>query len=122
MNRLYCLDTYALSEIHKGNPNFTFLLDKEIIITNLTLSEFYGILLREYNIITAEFVTKQFLGVMKEISFETLKKAVAFKQTNKKNNISFFDAQGYVFAQEKGYEFVTGDKQFKGMKGVLFVK
>lgn len=42
------LDTYALIEIYLGNKKFTIYLDEDFVINDLTLAEFYGILLREY--------------------------------------------------------------------------
>jgi len=33
-----CLDTYALMEIYNGNPNFTRLLNDDLIITDITMA------------------------------------------------------------------------------------
>ncbi len=119
---MLCLDTYALSEIHRGNARFDFLFEEDYVVTNLTLVEFYGIILREHNVATADYVTRKFEGAMKKVPFDILKKAAIFRNSNKDKNISFFDAQGYIFAMENGHKFVTGDAAFKRMKGVLFVK
>ena len=50
-----CLDTYALVEINFGNPNFMPLLTQEIIITDITLTEFYGDIYKKYNLKTADY-------------------------------------------------------------------
>ena len=39
-----------------------------------------------------------------------------------KENLSFFDCVGYVFAQEHGLIFVTGDKAFEKREGVEYIK
>jgi predicted nucleic acid-binding protein len=44
-----------------------------------------------------------------------------FRIENRKQNLSFFDCAGYVFAMENGMTFVTGDREFRNMKGVEFV-
>ena len=48
-------------------------------------------------------------------------RAQKFRFVNKKLNMSFFDCAGYVFSQEQGASFVTGDRVFKDMPGVTFV-
>ena len=39
-----------------------------------------------------------------------------------KKKLSTPDSFGYITAQKYGLKFLTGDKQFKGMNGVEFVK
>lgn len=58
----------------------------------------------------------------KPVSLSTLIKAMQFRVDARKNDISFFDAVGYIFALENNYPFVTGDKEFEHMKGVEFIK
>ena len=49
-------------------------------------------------------------------------KAVQFQYNNKKRNFSLFDCVGYVFSLESNCQFVTGDKEFKGVANVLFMQ
>ena len=44
---MFCLDTYALAEIGDGNPKFMEFLNKEFIITDLTLAEYYSVLYKD---------------------------------------------------------------------------
>ena len=44
-----------------------------------------------------------------------------FRFSNKQKNISFFDGVGYCYAEENNLLFVTGDREFKSMKGVKFI-
>ena len=117
-----CLDTYALMEIYLGNEKFANYLNVEFVINDLTLAEFYGVLLKEYGEGEAELWLKKLerysLPVIKEILIEAIK----FRYEYKKQKISFFDAVGYIFSLKKGYYFVTGDKEFEGLPNVEFKK
>ncbi|MEK6826521.1 MAG: PIN domain-containing protein [Nanoarchaeota archaeon] len=117
-----CLDTYALVEISKGNPKFSGYLNSDFIITDLTLAEFYAVLLREEGEKVADYWFKKLeiysLPVVKEILVEAIK----FKYEHRKKDISFFDAVGYIFSLKKGYYFVTGDKEFENLPSVEFKK
>lgn len=117
-----CLDTYTLVEIYLGNEKFAEYLNVEFVITDLTLAEFYGVLLREYGESEAELWFKKLeryaLPVIKEILIAGIK----FRYEHKKQNISFFDAVGYIFSLKKRYLFVTGDKEFENLSNVEFKK
>ncbi|MBI2148899.1 PIN domain-containing protein [Candidatus Woesearchaeota archaeon] len=117
-----CLDTYALVEIYLGNPNFTRFFNEEVIISDLTLAEFYGDLYRKYNEKTAEYWFRKLSNISQIVPKEILIKAIKYRIDNKKQNLSFFDCVGYIFALENGIKFVTGDKEFKDKEGVEFVK
>lgn len=116
------LDTYALIEIYLGNEKFSEYLNVEFVINDLTLAEFYGVLLREYGEGEAELWFKKLERYSLQVSRKVLIEAVKFRHEYKKQNISFFDAVGYVFAVKNGYIFVTGDKEFKKLSNVEFKK
>ncbi len=116
------LDTYALVEIFNGNPNFAHVLTAEAAITDLTMAEFYSLLYREHGISTADYWNRKLSFYCKPVRRETLLKAVRFRQDNKKQNLSFFDCVGYVFAVENNLTFVTGDKEFEHKDHVEFIK
>ena len=117
---MLCLDTYALVEIHDGRLKAP--TESEAIIPNIVLAEFYGQLYRKYNKKTAEFWAKRLQSMAKEVSTHTMINAMEFKVDNVKKKLSFFDCVGYVYARENKHIFVTGDKEFKNMEGVLYVK
>ncbi len=119
---MLCLDTYAMIEIHNGNTNFIHLLDNEIVITDITMSEFYANIYRKYDEKTAEYWHRK-LGIFcQSAPREILIKAVKFRIQNRKVNLSYFDCVGYIYAIENNHKFVTGDKEFKDREGVLFLK
>ena len=109
-------------EISRANSKFIQLLEETCIINDLTLAEFYSIILREYNEATADYWLKKFLLYAKPVPLSILIKAVTFRKEHARGNISFFDAVGYIFAKEEGYIFVTGDKEFEDFLGVEFVQ
>ena len=114
------LDTYALVEIKLGNPRFLEYLKQGFVITDLTLAEFFSVLLREHNEETANYWIRKFENYSIPVKKEILLEAVKFRRKYNKTNISFFDAVGYIFALKKGYKFVTGDKEFKNLANVEF--
>ncbi|MEK6861695.1 MAG: PIN domain-containing protein [Nanoarchaeota archaeon] len=118
---MYCLDTYALIEIAEGNPKFSFLIKEEVIVQNTTLAEFYWVLIRDKGKEDADFWSERLLHFSVDIPVEIMLKAQKFRHTNKKQDISFFDSVGYIFAQENNHIFVTGDKEFKNFKGVKYI-
>ena len=117
-----CLDTYALIEISNGNPKFFEYLKHAFVITDITLAEFYSVLLREHNEDTANYWIKKFKEYSIPTNKEILLEAVRFRKKYNKTNISFFDAVGYIFSIKNGLKFVTGDKEFEKFKGVEFKK
>ena len=122
MDEISFLDTYALCEIRKANPKFQKYLSRKFIINDLILVEFYNVLLKE----DTEQEARQWIDLLKNnsypVSLNILLKAVEFRRLHKKSDLSFFDAVGYVFAQENKISFVTGDKEFKDMPGVEFIQ
>jgi len=117
-----CLDTYALVEINNGNPKFSGLLNNDLVITDITMAEFYALMYRAYDLKTADYWHKRLSFFCKAVSREILLKAVKFRVDNCKQNLSFFDCVGYLYALENNMKFVTGDKEFKSRKGVEFIK
>ena len=117
-----CLDTYALIEIHNNNPKFSNYINEEITISNITFTEFYSLILRDYNEKTADYLLNKFRSYLRDVDIKTLIKAVKYRYENKKQNLSFFDCVGYVFALENNMKFVTGDKEFQNKENVEFIK
>ncbi len=118
----YCLDTYALVEIYRGNQKFSSFLLEDAVIASITLAEFYGVLYREEGRARADFWFKKLSFLARPVSQETLIAAVRFRLDHKSKNLSFFDCVGYLFSQEHHALFVTGDKEFEHLEGVAFVK
>ena len=119
---MYCLDTYALVEIHNKNPIYSHFLEEEFVIPEIMMAEFYSLMLRDYSETIANYWLGKLDSYLQPVPMNVLVKAVKYRHDHKKQNLSFFDCVGYMFAREKGIPFVTGDKEFKDKEGVEFVK
>jgi len=120
--QMLCLDSYALVELEQSNTKFEFLLNKDFVIPQSTLGEFYQILYKNLGKKTADYWLNKLSKYSVNINLNVWIKAVVFRMENSKENLSLFDCLGYIFAQENNMLFVTGDKQFKNKKGVMFIK
>jgi len=116
------LDTYVLVEITRGNPKFAAYLTENFILSDLTLAEFYSVVLREQGEEAAEGWAHKLATYSEPVDLETLLAAVRFRRENKGTNMSFIDAVGYTCSRLRGYAFVTGDKAFEKCDGVEYVK
>ncbi len=117
-----CLDTYALVEIHNGNPVFASLMNEDVAIADITMAEFYAYLYKKYDAKTADYWHRKLSLFCRAVPREVLIKAVCFRVDSGKKNLSFFDCVGYLFSRENGMVFVTGDKEFKQLDGVEFIQ
>jgi uncharacterized protein len=126
MDKLYCLDTYAIVEIYYGNPKFSKFILGNFVISDWILGEFYYVWMQKYGEVEADTLIKELeknsIQVSKEIIIKAMKFRYQHKKENKDSNISFFDAIGYIFSKENNYIFVTGDKEFEGFENVDYVK
>lgn len=116
------LDTYAIVEIQRQNPNYKSYSDIEAISTIFNAVEVYYVFLRE---LRAEEGKKAYLtvkSIMVNMDDDVIEEAMKFKLMNKKKRFSFTDCIGYCIALKKNAVFLTGGYAFKGMEGVEFVK
>jgi uncharacterized protein len=118
----YFFDTYALIEISKENMAYKKFLKEEIITGNLNLGELYFSFLKDGDKKNAVFWIEMLKPKTLTVSIKTIINAMEFKFLNKKKNFSFVDCCAYMQAKELGLLFLTGDKEFKGMPDVEFVK
>src|SRR3989338_8523578 len=118
---MYLFDTYAILEIIKGNKAYEKFADITIKTSVFNLAELYYVLLSSYDKATADYWYGKFNFDLVQVTLETARKAAYFRFANRKRSLSLIDCIGYVLALEHGLKFLTGDKQFNGMKGVEFV-
>ncbi|MBI3588514.1 type II toxin-antitoxin system VapC family toxin [Candidatus Micrarchaeota archaeon] len=121
----YFYDTYALVEFLKGNPNFTRYFEPGLGVTcRFNLVELYFTQLRDHGEEAAERAFAEALPLSVETADDLIKKAMKFKfDANRRGkNVSYADAIGYCAALDNGLLFLTGDKEFRGLPHVEFVK
>jgi len=119
---MYFFDTYAILEIINGNENYRKFEQLTIITSVLNLGELYYILLKQFS----DDEIKQRIGRFKlsflEITPNAVVNAARLRFKNKKKGLSYIDCISYAIALEKELKFLTGDKEFKSMPNVEFVK
>jgi len=122
----YFADTYALIEILRGNPNYGRYSEKELITTEFNLFELAFALTRDFGEERALKIMKAVRAAVTvvEPTDEDYVKASLFRLRMRKEgkNFSLVDALGYVMSLRLGIPFLTGDKAFKGMANVEYVK
>ena len=122
MSGQYFFDTYAIIEIMKGNPAYAMYKYARIIITVFNLVELHYKLLRDINGKIARKILYEYSNYVVDVDLETIQEANEFKLRHRTKKLSAPDVIGYITAQKYGVKFLTGDKEFKGMKGVDFVQ
>ncbi|MBI2670430.1 PIN domain-containing protein [Candidatus Woesearchaeota archaeon] len=116
----YFFDSYALVELIKINPSYIKYSEEIITITLFNLIELYYAVLRDFNETKAKAIFYRFKECIKEIDDEIIFEAIHLKLKNK--NLSYADCIGYVYSLKNRLVFLTGDKEFKDMENVEFVK
>lgn len=118
----YFWDTYAIIELLEGNLSYEEYSKEKIVITVFNLVEIYYYALREYSELEANEIYERYKHSVVKISDSVLKEATVFRRKYKSKDLSYADCIGYVYALKNKIKFLTGDKGFKGMKNVEFVK
>ena len=114
------LDTYALIEILNGNPAYARELEGGG--TSLFhLFELHLQLARLRDEATADSVFRDLRPLVAAIEDADVLAASRVKRAHAKKKLSYGDALGYAMAAERGVDFVTGDRAFRGMDGVRFI-
>ena len=122
-SEVFFLDTYALYELALGNDGYKdYFADVKSITTIMNLYELYYSLLRENLSSIAENFFERFLPVCVKIEPNIIKEAAAFRLQNKKLDLSYIDALGYVTSKKHNTKFLTGDEGFRKLPNVEFIK
>ena len=123
MTRTFFFDTYALAEIIFGNKNFgPFVTNTSIITTRFHLMELHYSILSKWNEQAADFYYQFYLPYVVEIPDQIIVAASRFRHRHKKSKLSYIDYIGYIYAKSLHVPFLTGDKEFRNLENVEFVK
>ena len=113
-------DAYAIIEIINGNESYKKFKEDIILTNTLHLAEVFYSLLKNFGERKAEQILDnldfEFIEISEDIALESAK----FKNKDKK--FSYSDCIGYISAIKNRVVFLTGDKEFKNLKNVEFVK
>ncbi len=119
----YFYDSYAIIEHLRGNPAYKkYFKEPNGVTTKFNLIEIYYHLLDDPDF--AEEVFSSFSSVLVDVTDGQLKRAMVKRKELKDSglNISYADAIGYVVARDRKLKFLTGDKEFKNLPCVEFVR
>ena len=119
----YFYDTYAIFEYLKGNKKYQKYFKEPLgITTKLNLMELYYGLLNDEEY--ADEIYASFLSIVIDLSDAQIKKGLKMRKElkDKRLNISYVDAIGYSISKERKIKFLTGDKEFKNLPNVEYVK
>jgi len=119
---IYFFDSYAIIEIISGNENYKKYTNSIILTTRLNLFEVFYVLLRDFGEKKANLFLDEYYEFIVTFGKETIKKAAEFRLQHKKRDLSMTDCIGYILAKEWSIKFLTGDKEFKDMDNVEFIK
>lgn len=122
MEKKFFFDSYAIIELNEGNENYKRYLEEDIITSVLNIGEVYYHYLKYYDKRTAEYWHKKIFTHILEITEEVMNEAMELKFHHKKSKLSMVDCVGYILAKKHNLNFLTGDKEFKDLPNVEFVK
>lgn len=118
----FFLDTYALIELANGNPKYEKYLDSDAVTLKDNLAELFYFFLRQFDEKKAHFYLLKYSKIVKELPISVIPSAMKFKFEYKKKRFSYTDCLGYAFALNEKRFFLTGDREFEGMKNVEIVR
>ena len=121
MTTEYFFDSYAIIEILLASENYARFVSSEFITTKLNIFEVYYRLLRD-SPEDADIFIKGYASKAVDFDSVVITEACKFRLENKTKKLSMTDCIGYMLALKSGVKFLTGDKEFKDMPNVEFVK
>ena len=119
------LDSYAIVEMARDNPRYDFVEGDAVATSALNLLEAYYVLAEAGQEPLAMKVLKELSPVATDLPKDLIPVIAIFRLGTKGatgRRFSYADAAGYVYAQDRGHEFLTGAHEFEGFQGVRFVR
>ena len=119
------LDSYAIVEMARENARYDFVESEEVATSALNLLEAYYVLMDAGEESLARDVLRELSPVSVELPKDRIPEIAGFrlrKMGATGRRFSYADAAGYVYARDRGLEFLTGAREFEGFEGVRFVR
>ena len=122
MTDTFVFDTYALIELIEGNPVYLKYANAKMVINEFIFAELCYAGIKRYRDYPteAEQKSRSAMGSISAVSPEEIMKAMKFRFSNRKKELSTTDCVSYIQAQQLGILFLTGDGAFEGLPGVEF--
>jgi hypothetical protein len=119
------LDSYAIVEMARDNARYNFVEGEEVATSALNLLEAYYVLSVAGEESLARNVLRELSPVAADLPKALIPEIAGFHLRRKGatgRRFSYADAAGYIYARDRGYEFLTGAHEFEGLEGVRFVR
>ncbi len=118
----YFFDSYAIIALAEGSLSYSKFQEIQIVTSVLNIGEVYQIILRKNGKNKSDSWFKNINFELLEITPKIITDAIYFRHVNRKKDISLVDSVGYILSLKHKIKFLTGDRQFKYMPNVEFVK
>ncbi len=120
----YFFDTYALVEYLKGNALYKERVEGGGITTVLNLMELYYRVLAEHGEDVADKVYLTFRVFAVGFDDDDVRNALKLRLKLRAEGVatSYADALGYYMSLKHNVKFLTGDKAFRGLENVEFLR
>jgi len=122
----YYADTYALVEILRGSPAYERYAGEKLVTSEFNLLELAYALTRDYDKERAVEILKivrAFIAIIQPTDKDYAEASSLHIELKKQDrNLSLIDTLGYVLVKRLKILFLTGDREFKDLDGVEYVK
>ena len=118
----FFFDSYAIIEVINRNPAYEAFRAERLVTNALNLGEVYYYFLKVHDQQTADYWMRTLKFELLDFSVEVALSASRFRFEHRKREFSFPDCIGYVTAMKCNLKFLTGDREFRGLPNVEFVK
>lgn len=118
----YFWDSFAVIELLQGSRAYAAFKQEPITITIFNLVDIYWAVLRDLGAKKADEIFNRLRACVVDVGDETLRDAMQYRERHRKRRLSYADCIGYVYAKRKRMRFLTGDKEFKGVRNVRFTR
>ena len=122
MSSAFVFDTYAIIEIIRGNSSYAQYLDSEIIINDFIFAELCYNLIKEKGMEKSSLLIDRYIGFVLNVPPKIIKDAMLFRFENRKKDLSMADCISYLQSKDLNVKFLTGDKEFRDLPNVEFVR
>lgn len=119
-------DSYAVIEYLNGNQNYRYYFEEaDGVLTKLNLMEVYFRILAKNGSRAGKDVLKSFSRHLIDFDIQAIEGAMKLRlnlKDSKQLDISYADALGYFLSRQMRIKFLTGDKAFKTLESVEFIR
>lgn len=119
------LDSYAIVEMARDNARYDFVEGEEVATSTLNLLEAYYVLADAGEEALGLGILKELTPIAADLPKDLIPEIARFRLARKGatgRRFSYADAAGYVYALDRGHEFLTGAHEFEGFERVRFVR